>query len=189
MRLWILSLSTCVGLRYGHPGNLPEVFLGSQNRPVGLSEDALPRNSRIPGPGFAWVPILRNGRPLPAGRRLICLRHPITRTLPRWCRNVDLLPIDYAFRPRLRVRLTQGGLTFPRKPWISGVQGSHLDGVTHAGRVTSMRSIGPHGPTSTPMERSSTNAKKWHSAASVTDLSPVELSARSRSTSELLRFL
>ena len=103
-------------------------------------------------------PILSNGRPIPAGRRPICLRYPITRTLPRWCRNVDLLLIDYAFRPRLRVRLTQGGLTFPRKPWISGVQGSHLDGVTYAGRVTSMRSIGPHGPTSTPMERSSTNA-------------------------------
>ena len=24
----------------------------------------------------------------------------------RWCRNIDLLPIDYAFRPRLRDRLT-----------------------------------------------------------------------------------
>ena len=140
------------------PGNSLEVFLGSQNQPVGLSEDALPRDSRITGSGFAWIPILSNGRPLPVGRKPICLRHPITRTLPRWCRNVDLLLIDYAFRPRLRVRLTQGGLTFPRKPWISGVQGSHLDGVTYAGRVTSMRSIGPHGPTSTPMERSSTNA-------------------------------
>ena len=154
-----------------------------------MSEDALPRNSRITGSGFAWIPILSNGRPNPIGRRPICLRHHITQTLPRWCRNVDLLLIDYAFRPRLRVRLTQGGLTFPRKPWIFGVQGSHLDDVTYAGRVTSMRSIGPHGPTSTPMERSSTNAKKWHSAASVTDLSPVKLSARSRSTSELLRFL
>ena len=33
-----------------------------------------------------------------------------------WCRNVDLLPIDYAFQPRLRGRLTLGGITFPRKP-------------------------------------------------------------------------
>ena len=140
------------------PGNSLEVFLGSQSQPVGLSEDALPRGSRFRGTRICLSPISNNGRPFPIGRRPICLRHPITRTLPRWCRNVDLLLIDYAFRPRLRVRLTQGGLTFPRKPWISGVQGSHLDGVTYAGRVTSMRSIGPHGPTSTPMERSSTDA-------------------------------
>ena len=36
---------------------------------------------------------------------------------PRWWRrNVDLLSIVYAFRPRLRYRLTLGGITFPRKP-------------------------------------------------------------------------
>ena len=28
--------------------------------------------------------------------------------LPRWCRNINLLPIAYAFRPRLRGRLTLG---------------------------------------------------------------------------------
>ena len=33
-----------------------------------------------------------------------------------WRRNVDLLSIVYAFRPRLRDRLTLGGITFPRKP-------------------------------------------------------------------------
>ena len=32
------------------------------------------------------------------------------------CRNINLLPIIYAFRPRLRDRLTLGGFTFPRKP-------------------------------------------------------------------------
>ena len=31
-------------------------------------------------------------------------------------RNVDLLSIVYAFRPRLRGRLTLGGFPFPRKP-------------------------------------------------------------------------
>jgi hypothetical protein len=36
--------------------------------------------------------------------------------LSNWCRNINLLSIDYAFRPRLRVRLTLGGFTFPRKP-------------------------------------------------------------------------
>ncbi len=34
----------------------------------------------------------------------------------RWYRNVYLLSIAYAFRPRLRDRLTLGGLTFPMKP-------------------------------------------------------------------------
>ena len=34
----------------------------------------------------------------------------------QWCRNVDLLPIDYAFQPRLRDRLTLGGMALPRKP-------------------------------------------------------------------------
>ena len=39
-RLRILSSSTCVGLRYGHPDDLLEVFLGSMDlaslRPYGL---------------------------------------------------------------------------------------------------------------------------------------------------------
>ena len=42
------------------------------------------------------------------------------------CRNVDLPSIDYAFRPRLRCRLTPGGRTCPGKPWDSGDQDSHL---------------------------------------------------------------
>ena len=41
-------------------------------------------------------------------------------------RNINLSSIDYAFRPRLRVRLTLGGFTVPRKPWVCGEQDSHL---------------------------------------------------------------
>ena len=44
----------------------------------------------------------------------------------RWGRNINLLPIVYAFRPRLRYRLTLGGFTFPRKPWVFGEQDFHL---------------------------------------------------------------
>ena len=44
----------------------------------------------------------------------------------RRCRNIDLLSIVYAHRPRLRTRLTLGGRTFPRKPWVYGDQGFHL---------------------------------------------------------------
>jgi hypothetical protein len=43
-----------------------------------------------------------------------------------WYRNINLLSIDYAFRPRLRIRLTLGGRAFPRKPWAFGDQDSHL---------------------------------------------------------------
>ena len=48
--------------------------------------------------------------------RAILLRHPFVLTILDWYRNVDLFPIDYAFRPRLRDRLTLSGLTFLRKP-------------------------------------------------------------------------
>ncbi len=52
----------------------------------------------------------------PIGCISILLRPPIAQTHTWWCRNVDLLSITYAFRPRLRDRLTLGGLTYPRKP-------------------------------------------------------------------------
>jgi hypothetical protein len=42
-----------------------------------------------------------------------------------WYRNVRLFSIGYAFRPRLRVRLTLSGLTFLRNPWVYGVGVSH----------------------------------------------------------------
>ena len=37
-----------------------------------------------------------------------------------WSRNINLVPIDYGFRPRLRGRLTLRGLTLRRNPWIFG---------------------------------------------------------------------
>src|SRR6187431_316833 len=42
-----------------------------------------------------------------------------------WCRNIDLLSIDYAFRPRLRDRLTLRRLTLRRKPWVYGERVFH----------------------------------------------------------------
>ena len=42
-----------------------------------------------------------------------------------WYRNINLSSIDYAFRPRLRFRLTPGGRTFPGKPWVFGDRNSH----------------------------------------------------------------
>ena len=39
---------------------------------------------------------------------------------------MNLLAIDYAFRPRLRTRLTLRGMTFRRKPYAYGGEDSHL---------------------------------------------------------------
>ena len=40
-------------------------------------------------------------------------------------RNINLVPIDYGFRPRLRGRLTLRGLALRRKPWTFGDRVSH----------------------------------------------------------------
>lgn len=47
---------------------------------------------------------------------LILLRPPIAQTIMRWYRNINLLSIAYACRPRLRSRLTLRGRAFLRKP-------------------------------------------------------------------------
>ncbi len=41
-------------------------------------------------------------------------------SLPRWLTNINVIPIDYAFRPRLRDRLTLRRLTSRRNPWTFG---------------------------------------------------------------------
>ncbi len=51
--------------------------------------------------------------------------------------NINPLAIDYAFRPRLRSRLTLSRRTLLRKPWTIGGGDSHPSFVTHAGILTS----------------------------------------------------
>jgi hypothetical protein len=64
------------------------------------------------------------GRPRPMGRSPSRWRHgAFNRHV--WCRNINLPSIGYAFRPRLRSRLTLGGFTFPRKPEAFGERDSH----------------------------------------------------------------
>jgi hypothetical protein len=53
-------------------------------------------------------------------------------TVLRGYGNINPLSIDYASRPRLRPRLTQGGLTWPWNPWSSGGRVSHPAFATHA---------------------------------------------------------
>ena len=62
---------------------------------------------------------------------LTCPWNPITtnkRTAPSTPgrpRTINLVPIDYGFRPRLRGRLTLRGLTLRRNPWTFGDSVSH----------------------------------------------------------------
>jgi hypothetical protein len=67
-------------------------------------------------------------------------RPPIGQMIPTWYRNINLLSIDYAFRPRLRPRLTLSRRTLLRNPWAIGGGDSHPSFVTHAGILTSQAS-------------------------------------------------
>ena len=80
-------------------------------------------------------PAVRTGYP-PASPPL-CNEH-------RQYRNISLLSIGYAFRPRLRSRLTLGGRPFPRKPWIFDGQDSHLSLVTYSDILTTDTSTRPY---------------------------------------------
>jgi hypothetical protein len=76
---------------------------------------------------IAWVPL-----PFPVTPSVIAGA--------AWYRNINLLAIGYAFRPRLRSRLTLSRRTLLRKPRTIGGGDSHPSLVTHAGILTSSRS-------------------------------------------------
>ena len=95
--------------------------------------------------------------------------------------------IDYAFRPRLSSRLTLGGRTYPRKPWIFGHYDSHAILATHSGILTSLQSTRASAHASPRTQRSPTIPKGILSFGYT--LSPVKSSAQHHSTSELLRTL
>ena len=67
-------------------------------------------------------------------------RPPIGQADATWYGNINPLAIGYAFRPRLRTRLTLSRRTLLRKPWAIGGEDSHLPFVTHAGILTSQAS-------------------------------------------------
>ena len=70
------------------------------------------------------------------------LRHS---SLTHWPTNINVVPIDYGFRPRLRGRLTLRRLTLRRNPWTFGGSVSHTPVVTHVSIRTSDISRRPHG--------------------------------------------
>jgi hypothetical protein len=80
----------------------------------------------------------------------------LARARTRRYRNINLLCIDYAFRPRLSSRLTLGGLAFPRNPWAFGGGVSHTSLATHASILTRPRSTTVHTAASRHDRRSAT---------------------------------
>ena len=118
LRVSVYGTVTCLLPR----GYFSAVCLG----PVGLPLGSFP----------IWVSELSSriylgGLPTPLDRNPIT-GWPFTPASPhrsnayRWYGNIDPFPITYAFRPRLRGRLTLRGLTFHRKPRVFGEQVSHL---------------------------------------------------------------
>jgi hypothetical protein len=95
-----------------------------------------------------------------------------------WPTNIHVVPIDYAFRPRLRGRLTLRRLTLRRNPWTFGdtvfhsvcrysCQHSHFRYLQRPSQVRLHR----------PMERSATACLR-KPTASARGLSPVTFSAQ-----------
>jgi hypothetical protein len=110
-----------------------------------------------------------------------------------WYGNINPLAIDYAFRPRLRSRLTLSRRTLLRKPWTIGGGDSHPSFVTHAGILTSEASTAGSPRRFASIRTLSYRARDPEGsrtpAASVVSLSPVTFSAPEHLTSELLRTL
>ena len=115
--LRIFSLPTCVSLRYEHQRNSLEVFLGSMGS-ASLRDKSLLIASR----SLMKFRICLESPPTGLNRDI---QHPdglpfyvtpLLITLLQWYRNINLFPITYACRPRLRVRLTLRRLALLRKP-------------------------------------------------------------------------
>ena len=89
------------------------------------------------------------GRALPAARSTYPPASPPLSIVQRRYRNFNLLSIAYASPPRLRSRLTLGGRTFPRKPWVFDGKDSHFTLATYSGILTTASSSRPSGRPST----------------------------------------
>jgi hypothetical protein len=165
----------------------PQPVCGPKASPSRLRVAALPRPDGFPcqDPLPAWT-----GTSIPRRCLASCVP-PSLQTPPRRNRTINLLSIAYASRPRLRCRLTLGGLTFPRNPWAFGEPVFHRLS-RYSCRDSRFRPVQPSSRSTFPpngMLPYRARGLPLAPAASVVDLSPVELSAQHRLTSELLRTL
>jgi hypothetical protein len=152
--LRILSSSTCVGLRYGYMIN-NSGFSRYMAHALPYFNFGPHHVFTLPG-GFANPTATSLARGFPFRARAFHIRPHSSVTMQ--CRNLNLLSIDYDFRPRLRSRLTQGRSALPWKPWIFGREDSHLPLATHSGILSSIHSTAPSGTASSCIQCSSTNS-------------------------------
>src|SRR5438046_7314417 len=82
--------------------------------------------------GYPWTTIARVSLTYPVP--------PLVVTVATWYRNINLLSIAYAFRPRLRSRLPLSSLALLRNPCAFGGRGAHSSFVTRASILTSQLS-------------------------------------------------
>ena len=112
-RLSLLDSPTCVSFSTVNVLQLLEAFLGHPSSDFhninGVRSTVLNSEGGFANPSISTAVTDISTRPL-----TFWMPSPHRSTRQR--RNVDLLSIVYAFRPRLRYRLTLGGFTFPRKP-------------------------------------------------------------------------
>ena len=113
----------------------------------------------------------RPSHPHPSPRRSIAVRAR--------CRNVCLLRVGYACRPRLSPRLTLGGLASPRKPRVHGGRVTLSSLATHASILAPARSTEGRPSASPRAGRSPTRrARLRESASSAPCLAPCIVGAR-----------
>ena len=135
--IWLPRWMACFSRSYA--GNLPSSFstllssalVCSTSPPVSVSGTVLCG-------GYFLGHLCCLGNPI----SLDNLRHP---SHTHWPTNIDVVPIDYGFRPRLRGRLTLRRLALRRNPWTFGGSDSHTPLVTHVCIRTSDTSRRPHG--------------------------------------------
>jgi hypothetical protein len=155
-------------------------------RPQGASASRLRLDGRR-----IYLPAALRGYPGSTNAR-VALAYPVPPsviTTGTWYRNINLLSIAYAFRPRLRSRLTLSRLALLRNPCAFGGRVSHSPFVTHASILTSQRSTAGLRRRFSALGTLPYHSSKLESVASVPCLSPVTLSAPDHLTSELLRTL
>ena len=114
--LRLFASSTCVGLRYGRHKNSLRGFSWQSIRRVGLPQAA--RFLKSLGQYAADLPTahptLPNNHIQQIAPPISCVPPSVITRLYR-SGNIDPVPIDYAFRPRLRSRLTLSRLALLRK--------------------------------------------------------------------------
>ena len=147
--------------------------------PLGLDGPRIFLGSVLPGCPWTTNATVRLSFPVP----------PSVITLETWYRNINLLSIAYAFRPRLRSRLTLSGRAFLRKPWAFDGGDSHPS-FRYSHRHSHFQAL--HGSSryrftaawNAPLPSQSPEIHSFGGR-----LSPAKLSAQHHSTSELLRIL